>query len=419
MLSIKISVSGHFNRDLNVDFDYIVQDSINRDSVEMRQQLLMYNTNCRSQSTKVNSEGLTKVDFSEVHKKTGIERPRSKLNVREQQSLQATEKKEQAYSDGCERELVLPDYFETSLGVVELKTKLEPFVVVEGGVSPLLVAVGVLVFGLFALCAGYFLFQRTHKKEEEDDYFEDTQSMKDTGEAFEEEIRKYEEEMSSRKGILKSSRKDTSKEGEKIRKMICLDDSTIPTITSEYSSSRKQRRHSAGMKGNTGPRASDQKSRGHLYEPQDVQSFGGSSASYASRAAVPRVISMGPDEDSASASDSRLSRELFKLTVGASSSRNIYSGSSQRSVGRRNGLDDISEVYESSNSRNAVPKIFSTDYEEQSSQDTRSSEASSAFSRNYVSSNSRNAVPKICNTDYEHSVQDTRSSASSSASSSS
>lgn len=389
VLSIKLAVRGHFSRDLNVDFDYIVQDSINRDSLEMRKQLLTYNNNCRNQNVKVKNEGFTVDDFSEVHTNTGVERPRSSLNKREQQKLDGTLKNEQAFSTSCERERVLPEYFETSLGAIKLKTELGTYVKKEGVVSPLLVAVGVLVVGLFALCTGYFLLRRGEKENEDHDCFEDTPSMRDPTnldnskqnlESYDEELREYETEM--------SSRKEGHKEGRKSRTMGSLDDSTIATIGSEYSVSRKQRGHST---------------RGNM---QDAEAFGGSSRSFTSRNAVPRVVNMGTDWDSASEKESRSSRELFKMTVGACSDRSLYSGggggsarrsvsASQRSGGRRNslparGLDNISEEDSRASpvtrrSRNAVPKIIDTDYGD-GSEDSQSSDSSSSDSSSTSSS---------------------------------
>ena len=347
-LSIKVSVQGYFNRDLNVDFDYIVQDSINRDSKRVRNRLLTYNDNCRSQTVKVRNKGLSINDFSEIHRTTGVERPRDQISKRQQQQLAGELTNEQAYSASCEQRLVLPEYFETSLGKVELKAKLG-IVETKTGVSPLLVSVGVLLFGLFALVTGYFMWQRGKKETEEEDVFEDTQSMKDPTDActqdldlssYEDELWQYKKEMSSKKERCKGG-----------NKFDVFDDSTIP---SKFSAMKRD----ANI-------------------PFDDATFGGSvAASYASHDLVPRVVRMGPDGDGTEESNARSSRELFKMTTGAPSDSSVFSGNaSQRSASQRS--KPSARTF--AQSRNAIPEISSVDYED-SMENTHDSSSSSSSS---------------------------------------
>jgi len=300
-----------------------------------------------------------------VHKTTGVERPRSRLNVREQQRLDNDLKNEQAYSISCEKEFVLPEYIETGLGKVEveLKTKLGTSAV-KTGASPLAVSVGVLVFGLFALCTGYFLWRRG--QEEKEDSCKGTQSIHptdsdilDLDDSYNDELRQYKMELSLKK------------EGSK-GQFASFDDSTIPSMFSKPS--RKGQDYGDSF----------------LQQSACDGTFAGSiAASYASHDVVPRVVRMGPDEDATEEMKSRSSRELFKMTVGARSDRSFYSSSaSRRSSGGRSSLsarhlDSVSEA----RSRNAIPKISSVDYMD-SMEYTRSSDSSSSSSSSSSSDSS-------------------------------
>ena len=78
-LSVKLVVRGHYNRELDVNFDKTVQDSINRRFFTIRRELTFYNHNCRDQTTKVLDLGFALEDFSEIRSKKGVEKPAQRL----------------------------------------------------------------------------------------------------------------------------------------------------------------------------------------------------------------------------------------------------------------------------------------------------------------------------------------------------
>lgn len=179
-LSVELVVRGHYNRGTAVDFDYVVQDSINRDTHTIRRQLTYYNQNCRDQTTKVVDMGFTLDDFIEIHTNRGVKKPATnagRLSARQQQQQQKQQKPdlmtedEQTFSAACNQNKVLPEYFEASLGGLQLKPKAEDLSYVvkgNGGISnPWAIVGGIAAVGVFALCLGYFMFQRGLKKKKE------------------------------------------------------------------------------------------------------------------------------------------------------------------------------------------------------------------------------------------------------------
>jgi len=175
-LSVALLVRGHYNRNLNVDFDYIVQDSINRDTHTIRRQLTHYNQDCRDQTTKVVDMGFTLDDFLEVHTNRGVKNSKpsaaDRLTKMEQQQELEQEQEAQAFSAACNQNRVLPDYFTSSLGGIDVKTKSEGFVtyVIEEGSlrgNPWAVVGGILAVVIFALAFGFFLFRKGLTKKQE------------------------------------------------------------------------------------------------------------------------------------------------------------------------------------------------------------------------------------------------------------
>lgn len=162
-LSVSLLVRGHHNRNLNVDFDFIVQDSINRDTHNIRRQLTHYNSNCRDQTAKVMDEGYTLDDFLEIHTNRGVEKP---VNLdRRQQQQQATD--EDAFSSACNQNQILPEYFEQSLGGIQVETAEDSYTVDDGGASPWAIVGGIVAAGVLAIIGAGFLFRRALKKKQE------------------------------------------------------------------------------------------------------------------------------------------------------------------------------------------------------------------------------------------------------------
>lgn len=99
---------GHYNRDLNVDFDYIVQDSINRQTHAIRRQLSMFNQNCRDQTTKIVDQGFSLDDFLEVHTSRGVKKPLNRGKRAEQQQAGIVQDEEaQVFSSACEQDALV------------------------------------------------------------------------------------------------------------------------------------------------------------------------------------------------------------------------------------------------------------------------------------------------------------------------
>ena len=110
-LAVNLLVRGHYNRDLNVDFDYIVQDSINRQTHAIRRQLTMFNQNCRDQTTKIVDQGFSLDDFLEVHTSRGVKKPLNRGKRAEQQQAGIVQDEEaQVFSSACEQD-ALVSYF--------------------------------------------------------------------------------------------------------------------------------------------------------------------------------------------------------------------------------------------------------------------------------------------------------------------
>ena len=164
-LQVNLLVRGHYNRNLNVNFDLIVQDSINRETHAIRRQLTYYNQNCRDQTTKVMDEGLTLDDFLEVHTNKGVKKPVNRGKREEQ----VGEDKILAFSSACEQSQLLPEYFEASLGGFKLRAQGEgnTYSVDEGGSSPWAIVGIIIAMALFAIGVGFLLFQRGLKKKQE------------------------------------------------------------------------------------------------------------------------------------------------------------------------------------------------------------------------------------------------------------
>jgi hypothetical protein len=110
-LAVALEVKGHYSPPPDLDFDYIVQDSINRDTETIRRGLRDYNQNCRDQTSKVQELGFSASDFSEVHSMTGS-RPNRESGSDDVSSV---------YRTTCAAGDSLPEIFETSLKEIEAR----------------------------------------------------------------------------------------------------------------------------------------------------------------------------------------------------------------------------------------------------------------------------------------------------------
>ena len=104
-LAVAMEIRGHYSPPPELDFDYIVQDSINRDTAAIRRSLRDYNDNCHDQTNKVENQGLERNDFAAVasvngatgHKKGGAS-PLDKV-----------------FSTACSTGVLAPEYFKSDL----------------------------------------------------------------------------------------------------------------------------------------------------------------------------------------------------------------------------------------------------------------------------------------------------------------
>mmetsp|Transcript_31540 Transcript_31540/g.60200 ORF Transcript_31540/g.60200 Transcript_31540/m.60200 type:complete len:742 (+) Transcript_31540:4200-6425(+) len=165
-LSVNVLVKGHYNgKDVRVNFDSIVQESINRDTDVIRERLTSYNLDCATQTTKVSDMGYTVDNFLEIHSDRGVDLPKSRLNQRQQEKIQ-DEVDPQAFSSACDRRKVLPKYFEESLGGLRLNAKSETrvHVIEERGSNAWPIIGSVLAVALIVLGMGYYIYRREEKK---------------------------------------------------------------------------------------------------------------------------------------------------------------------------------------------------------------------------------------------------------------
>ena len=172
-LEVDLQVRGHYTANVNVDFDYIVEDSINRESDNIRHQLTSYNQNCNDQKEKVNDLGYTLHDFSEIQSNYGVDEQRQW-----QQDANADSEEKLAWSTACDKHRELPQFVEENLEALELRAQSlgKAIVVDDGGIS-LWAVVGIVVgLGVLALGFAYFLFRRGVTKKhqgDQDEWFAD------------------------------------------------------------------------------------------------------------------------------------------------------------------------------------------------------------------------------------------------------
>lgn len=156
-LAVNLLVSGHYNRNLNIDFDFIVSDSVNRATNNIRRMLAYYNSACHDQNMKIDEMENDINDFREVHTSEGVKTILRSGNTPD----------EQPFSSACEQGVVLPDFFERSLtGGYVIRSGSNLHIVEGGGGSQYAIIGGAAAAALLlALGIGFLLFQyRLNKK---------------------------------------------------------------------------------------------------------------------------------------------------------------------------------------------------------------------------------------------------------------
>ena len=161
-LAVAMQVHGHYEPPPLLDFDFIVQDSINRDTDNIRRSLRDYNDNCRDQTSKVMNEGFSVDDFAEIHSMNGAlqNRVKGKNSPRPVGGV---------FRQSCAESKFLPSYFETSLKelkarkVSEVKAELygDVYVASENrGLASWAIGPVAGFAGMIALLMGVFVFRR-------------------------------------------------------------------------------------------------------------------------------------------------------------------------------------------------------------------------------------------------------------------
>lgn len=161
-LAVAMQVHGHYEPPPLLDFDFIVQDSINRDTDNIRRSLREYNDNCRDQTGKVVNEGFSVEDFAEIHSMNGAlkNRVKGKNSPRPMGGV---------FRQSCSENNILPSYFETSLKelkarkVSEVKAELygDVYVASENrGLASWAIGPVAGFAGMIALLMGVFVFRR-------------------------------------------------------------------------------------------------------------------------------------------------------------------------------------------------------------------------------------------------------------------
>ncbi|KAL7466002.1 hypothetical protein ACHAXS_007637 [Conticribra weissflogii] len=176
-LAVAMEIRGHYSPPPEIDFDYIVQDSINRDTETIRRGLRDYNQNCREQTTMVQEEGYSEQDFAEIHSTSGARPNRSKSSNSQSSSSASSSASasslpsDSVFRTACAEGNNLPDYFETSLKQIEarrasdldaLRGYSDSIVYVNDDARLESWAMGPVaaLAGMIALLAGAFVFRR-------------------------------------------------------------------------------------------------------------------------------------------------------------------------------------------------------------------------------------------------------------------
>jgi hypothetical protein len=185
-VTIDLEVWAHYPPTLAVDFDHIVQTSVNRQTETIRQELQEYNTHCDDQIEKVDDHGFVLDDFEEIYSNKGVvsntklKREKNAVELIEEEELVEEELVGGVFRTACSNEVKLPKYFEESLDTVEASKVVVTSILQEPSETPVMV-IGLLA-GLMVimLIGGFLVFRMGFKKkpstEEDESYYdEDTE----------------------------------------------------------------------------------------------------------------------------------------------------------------------------------------------------------------------------------------------------
>jgi hypothetical protein len=179
-LAVAMQIHGHYNPPPDLDFDYIVQDSINADTDNIRRSLRDYNEACRDQTSKVMNEGFSVEDFAEIHTMNGALQNRVK-------GKNSPKPMGGVFRQSCAEAKFLPSYFETSLKelkarkVSEVKAELYGDVYVANenrGLASWAIGPVAGFAGMIALLMGVFVFRRALGPRYADKYQEASKTEK-------------------------------------------------------------------------------------------------------------------------------------------------------------------------------------------------------------------------------------------------
>jgi len=190
-LAVAMEIKGHYSPPPELDFDYIVQDSINKDTANIRRGLREYNSNCRDQNTKVNDEGYGEKDFTAVVSAKGA------LGRNRNQDVASLNN---VFSTACSSGFLAPDYFETDLkeiqalkvSDVEFNQKVGNVVYITeedvGGLQSWAMGPVAGIAGLIVLLLGVLVFRRALGPRQVDKY---SDYLRKTGNISPEEMRQF------------------------------------------------------------------------------------------------------------------------------------------------------------------------------------------------------------------------------------
>mmetsp|Transcript_33036 Transcript_33036/g.69326 ORF Transcript_33036/g.69326 Transcript_33036/m.69326 type:complete len:604 (-) Transcript_33036:674-2485(-) len=190
-LAVAMDIMGHYSPPPHIDFDYIVQDSINKDTATIRRGLREYNSNCRDQNNKVKDEGLREKDFAAVVSAKGASGRGRNQDVAYGDDV---------FSTACSSGFLAPDYFETDLkeiqalkvSEVEFKQKVGNVVYIAeedaGGLQSWAMGPVAGIAGLILLLLGVLVFRRALGPRRVDKY---SDAVRRTGNVDSEEMRRF------------------------------------------------------------------------------------------------------------------------------------------------------------------------------------------------------------------------------------
>mmetsp|Transcript_33334 Transcript_33334/g.80621 ORF Transcript_33334/g.80621 Transcript_33334/m.80621 type:complete len:774 (-) Transcript_33334:271-2592(-) len=169
-LAVAMEIRGHYSPPPELDFDYIVQDSINRDTATIRRGLRDYNSNCRDQTTNIQG-GLERDDYKETVSNAGKSRV-SGARPAKPSDISAPNSGLKTFSTACSSNFLVPDYFEKSLKEIEARDLSEVGFADRdmsarssdeeraGGLKPWAMGPVAGLAGLIVLLAGALVFRR-------------------------------------------------------------------------------------------------------------------------------------------------------------------------------------------------------------------------------------------------------------------